>query len=622
MEVGGEGGSISAGGGNGCGSCGEGCGEGKDGWISCGGGVAEPGLVNLRPTNKGWTLDYNQIQNFGNIQLSQQAAIDASGKGGGNIQVQGRRISLNGGSQIESSTLRNETGGALLVTGTESVNLNGVSPEGIITGLGAQVYPGATGDSGDLTITTGQLTVRDGAQVTLYVLGTGSGGSLIVSANLVELNGASPNGFFLSGLYTSALPGATGDSGDLTITTGQLTVRDGAQISSGSLSTGSGGDLTIVSHNSVEVTGISSINNIRFPSSIGTVAFPGGTGNGGHLNLETQKLIVQDGALISTASLGQGTGGNLSIRANSVELSNPSLPNFTGLSGLSSRSRGEGKAGNLLVETEWLSVRDSAKITSENTGNGSAGSIYINGKFIFLNQKSFITAATASGKGGNIFLDSQYLQLRRGSAITATAGNSGNGGNIKIDTDILVALENSAITANAFEGRGGNIKIDTKGLFLSPNSSITASSERGVDGTVQINSLIRNRVQNTADPQVAQTDTKIASVCQGRFGTGGSTFVVTGVDGLMPSASNLPSHNPIWQDNSLLEPTDINTDNISENLKSIAQEAAPILEAQALVKTSNGRVFLTANSKSVSADTGLSASLCSGELDHMSTNQL
>ena len=36
------------------------------------GSVDEPGLVRLTPINKGWALDYGAIQNFGDIQLSQQ----------------------------------------------------------------------------------------------------------------------------------------------------------------------------------------------------------------------------------------------------------------------------------------------------------------------------------------------------------------------------------------------------------------------------------------------------------------------------------------------------------------------------------------------------------------------
>lgn len=54
------------------------------------GSVADSGLVRLTPVNKGFSLSYDGVQNFGDIQLSQQAALDASGVGGGDIQVLGR----------------------------------------------------------------------------------------------------------------------------------------------------------------------------------------------------------------------------------------------------------------------------------------------------------------------------------------------------------------------------------------------------------------------------------------------------------------------------------------------------------------------------------------------------
>lgn len=56
------------------------------------GSVSAPGLVSLTPTDKGWTLGYEGVQNFGDIQLSQQAAVDASGESGGNIQLRSRRV--------------------------------------------------------------------------------------------------------------------------------------------------------------------------------------------------------------------------------------------------------------------------------------------------------------------------------------------------------------------------------------------------------------------------------------------------------------------------------------------------------------------------------------------------
>ena len=61
--------------------------------------------IGLTSTNKGFGLDYSGVQNFQDIQLSQTANIDASGLVAGDIQVQGRNISLTEVSQIEASTL-------------------------------------------------------------------------------------------------------------------------------------------------------------------------------------------------------------------------------------------------------------------------------------------------------------------------------------------------------------------------------------------------------------------------------------------------------------------------------------------------------------------------------------
>jgi len=69
------------------------------------GSVSGEGLVTLTPINKGFSLSYTAGQNFGNIELSNQATVDASGAGGGDVLLTGRRVTLKGGSQIEASTL-------------------------------------------------------------------------------------------------------------------------------------------------------------------------------------------------------------------------------------------------------------------------------------------------------------------------------------------------------------------------------------------------------------------------------------------------------------------------------------------------------------------------------------
>jgi filamentous hemagglutinin family protein len=565
------------------------------------GSVAGPAFVGLTPTSNGLTLDYQGIQNFQDIKLSQQAAVDASGKGSGDIQIQGRQISLTGGSQVEDSTLGAEAGGTLLVKGSESVELNGTSFEGIPTALGAQVYPKATGAGGKIVIETGKLIVRNGAQISSDTLGAGNAGTLTVSSrNSVEVSGASTDGLSLSGLYTLALPGSSGDGGDLNIKTGQLIVQDGGQIASDTFATGSGGSLTIFSRDSIAVLGVSNLKN--FTSNLSTVAEPGSMGNGGKLMLETSQLIVKNGGIVSTATFGEGLGGPLSVKTDSIELSSPLWSDISLTSGLSSRSGGVGNAGTLTIESSHLSVDDGSQITVSNSGTGSAGFIQIDAKSINLNNQGRITASTASGEGGNIFLNTKYFQLSNYSTVTATAGSKGNGGNIDISADILTAWGNSKITANAFEGRGGNINITGKGFFISRDTIISASSEKGIDGTVQFNGGIESR-PTYAKPEGTQRNPQIVSACRKNSGVVTGKFVIIGTGSLPPTIRDQVSPNTGWLDNSVQSQS---TDDSSRS-KPATQEATQIVEATTWTKSSDGSIYFVPESEAVVPNTVLSA---------------
>ncbi|MBE9054045.1 filamentous hemagglutinin N-terminal domain-containing protein [Nostocales cyanobacterium LEGE 11386] len=589
------------------------------------GSVAD-GVVDINATNSGWKLGYEKVPNFQDIILSTRALADVSGIGSSSLQVAGRRVTLTDGSVILSQNQGSSDSGSLQVRASESLSISGTDPIARTAG-GLRSETLGFSKAGDITVSTDRLSITNGGGITSFTFGAATSGNIVTNASSLEILGfSSLNPNVVSTISTATF--GSGNGGNIAVSTRKFTAIDGANLSSSTFGSGKGGDITVNAADSIKVMGASTV--FFQPSLLSSVSL--NTGNTGNLIINTPRVVISNGGRISSLTNSSGSSGSVTIHSNSVEVNgtlagtgessqisssanvvNPVLRELFRLPPLPS-----GNSGDIAINTNLLTIRNGGLVSAKNEGLGNAGVVTVNGNLISLNAEGSITAATASGEGGNIFLNSQYLQLRRGSAITATAGNSGNGGNIKIDTDILAALENSEITANAFEGRGGNIKIDTKALFLSPDSRITASSERGVDGTVQINSLIRNQVQTTTEPEAVQADTKIASVCQGRSGTIASTFVVTGFDGLMPSASNLPSHNPIWQDNSL----SVQADNGSEKLKSIAQETTPILEAQALVKKSNGRVFLTTNSRSVSPDTALSASLCSGEFNHVGTNKL
>lgn len=221
------------------------------------GSVAGTGLVNLIPTDKGWTLGYSGISAFGEIQLSGAAAVDASGNGGGNIQIQARKLMLDGGSQIESSTLGAGTAGTLKINASDSVNLVGLPEVDSFfnTGISSLVYPKATGSGGNINIETGRLSVRDGAGIAAGTYGFGNAGSIEVLAHdSVEVL-RKPTANAGSSITSLAQRGSTGSGGNINIETARLSLRSGGVISSGTFGQGSGGNVSITADEEVQVTG-------------------------------------------------------------------------------------------------------------------------------------------------------------------------------------------------------------------------------------------------------------------------------------------------------------------------------------------------------------------------------
>ncbi|MDV2998144.1 MAG: hypothetical protein N4J56_007849 [Chroococcidiopsis sp. SAG 2025] len=164
------------------------------------GSVTSPSSVKLNPVAKGWMLEYTSMTTFGNINLSDGTAVNATGAGGGDIQVVGGQIHLTNASQIDASTLGAVPSGQIGIHASESIVLGGSSRgnEQIPTGILATVYPGAQGTGGDIVVETKHLEIKDGAQIGTSVFGEGNAGSILVKArDSIELVGQSaPNGSF------------------------------------------------------------------------------------------------------------------------------------------------------------------------------------------------------------------------------------------------------------------------------------------------------------------------------------------------------------------------------------------------------------------------------------------
>ncbi|MBD2772786.1 filamentous hemagglutinin N-terminal domain-containing protein [Iningainema tapete] len=475
------------------------------------GSVGSNSLVNLSPITQGWSLGYEGVQNFQDITLSQAQVTTSSPDGSGDIQVQGRNLTLTDGSRIITSALGSKPVGNLTVNASDSVSLTqreNFSLSGLITeALGS-------GNGGNLTIKTGNLIVQDGAFVRTgnEQNSTGAAGNLTVEAPFIQLTGTSPlltlpNQITQLPSQLSTVAFGLGSAGDLTIKTNQLIVQDGGAISTAVVpplrtsvnrpNPTTGGTLTVEAPNgSVELSGTSKDGGI--PSIL--ISGNSAGGNGGDLTINTGRLSVTDGAVILTSAFPQGQAGNLTVNASeSVTLSGvASLPlnvdilealirvprNFLpeiftviqdrSVSSLVSGTRSTQPSANIKITTPSLIVKDQAQVFANNIGQGDAGNIDVTAGLIQLDNQALFRAETRfGGQGGNITLSNlNLLALLNGSRISTTAGlegAGGNGGNITINAPngsvVAVPNQNSDITANAFSGAGGRIEINSLGVF-------------------------------------------------------------------------------------------------------------------------------------------------------------
>ncbi len=565
--------------------------------LSSAGAAGESSLI---PAKAGWELsDTGGGENFADIRLANAASLSTAGVGGGSIQILGRQLSVEGGSAILSATLGGEAGGNLDIRTTDSVQLSGASVGGLYSLIVTAAYPGSSGSAGDIKIETGslrllegglifsssfgagnagavqvsasdlveisgvdlegyggylgsgtppispgnagnltietrRLILADGALVTSGTGGGGAGGSLTVRAReSVELRGADNLGA-VSTLQTEARQGSTGNAGNLTVETGRLMVRDGGQISAGTAGAGNAGSLTVKARDFVEVSGTSADGLI--PSTLSTSVAPGAMGAGGNLTVETGRLVVRDGGLISTASAGAGAAGNLTVNASdSVELSGvggyldtlQSLINFTTdpselSNGLFTTSFSAADAGKIEINTARFLAQNGAFVITSTVASGKGGDLTVNASdSVVLDAASFLAGNRpgSTGAAGNITINTRNLTMQnQATAITGTAGAGAGGILSAIASESIeligggpflvlgVPANTTLNTTTLSPAPAGDVRIATKRLIVRDGATISASTfGEGKGGTLEVNAsesvtvagMTRDRIFNS-----------------------------------------------------------------------------------------------------------------------------
>ncbi|MBW4549085.1 MAG: filamentous hemagglutinin N-terminal domain-containing protein [Symplocastrum torsivum CPER-KK1] len=467
----------------------------------------------------------------------------------GDLTIRTNTLLVRDGAQVLTATFGAGNAGFLSVD-AQDVQIIGTSANGqTASALVASAAPNSTGNAGDLTIKTNTLLVRDGAQVGAGTVGAGKGGDLSVDAQDVQIIGTSADGRIPSLLYTSALSNLTGDAGDLTIKTNTLLVRDGARVITDTRGAGKAGDLEVNAQD-VQIIGTSADG--RFPSGLFASTDPNSTGDARDLRIETNTLLVQDGALVTVQSRGTGTAGNLFVEANQIYLNNQ------------------------------------GRINADTSGGG--GNINLRSPLILLRNGSNIST---NARGSNI-----------------------PGGNIDINTDNLVAVpsEDSNITANSQDFRGGNVIVRASGIFgiefreqLTPLSDITATGvSEEFRGTVEFITPGIDPARGLAELPTEVVDATDA-IAQGCPANEGNSFVVTGRGGLPPNPEQQLDDDAEWLDRRRLT-VDQQTNPGTEGSQQHSEDRLdtrhsahhpPLIEATGWEMAPTGQVILTASATNV-----------------------
>ncbi|MFN6462567.1 MAG: filamentous hemagglutinin N-terminal domain-containing protein [Nostoc sp. DedVER02] len=289
--------------------------------------------------------------------------------------------------------------------------------------------------------------------------------------------------------------------GNIAINARNIEILDGSGLNAGigvSLGTPKtiAGDITLNGTGEIKIAGLESqiVNLVR----------PEAKGNGGNITIDSGSFLLQDGAMLSTSTFGEGNAGNVTVNAkNGVFITDAAI-----LSAVSGKAVGNG--GDININAASLSLSNGAQLltitgspfntltaVSRNPGNVN---IKVTGAVDIAGGKSGLPSAIASfmgrwafGDGGNITIDSDSLSLRDGAQLSASTFGQGNAGNIRINATNSVTVSGTnqdtgfssgLSTSNNFysQGRSGDIIINTKIFHVSNGALIDAGTRNNQTG--------------------------------------------------------------------------------------------------------------------------------------------
>lgn len=331
---------------------------------------------------------------------------------GGTIDLHVGRLNLTGGGSIFADTFGAGRGGEIIVHASEGVNITGaiaIFGDNIripIGGLSTNASNTSTKDAGTIRIIAPLLTIKEGGSINSSTSGTGNGGSIELNLGQLMLTGDSRISAsslpFLSDIDTIEV----GNGGDIIVNASEgVTITGSSNLSTEATGiTGNAGDITVTTPNLTIASG-SGI----WASSLRTT--------GGNIVVNADHLKLLDGSAISSSVFGdqQSDGGNVTINST----------NFVALDGSSVTAQAnQGRGGNILVNAQVFlhdaaNVEDVLNASSQVEGNdgtvqNNAPTTDISGSLVALDTNYLDAAAQLSHRCGTNDSESRSRFIVRG----------------------------------------------------------------------------------------------------------------------------------------------------------------------------------------------------------------
>jgi large exoprotein involved in heme utilization and adhesion len=450
----------------------------------------------------------------------------------GQVTVTADTVKLTDAGQIGAYSQGSGNGGTIDVTATDLLLIDGkdhIGP-GVSAGFSADAK---SGNGGDIAVTAGEVEIIKGGEISTGSFGERSGGNVTVIADSLLIDGTgSPEALILSnnnpisgntrvfyGTGILSLSYGSGDGGNITLKAPMLSIVGGAQVAAAAFGTGDGGTVNLTAPDRLVIDGTGAAQKVlSFTTGIFANAQGNRSGKGGEIIVKGGDLKLIDGGQVAADTFGIGSGGDVTVAAESLLIDGGGL--LDPIAGIFAVTRSGGIGGGVTVQSHDVTILDGARISAVTQGTAPAGNVTVVADSLLIDGKGvpstgLFAVGSSSGNAGAIIVEADTVEMINAGQIGAYSQGSGNGGTINViatDSLLIDGKDNigpgltAGIFADAATRKGGDITVTAgdarivKGGEISSGTfgtgsggiiTVTATHSLVIDGTGSKEAVIR-----------------------------------------------------------------------------------------------------------------------------------